>query len=274
MNKKTILYLLIGLTLNYSPLVSATIVQFQTVMGNFEVNLYDQSTPETTENFLAYVTGGVYENSIIHRTVNNFIVQGGGFTYNDTNTPVEIVTGAAITNEPLYSNVRGTISMAKLGGNPNSATSQWFFNLSDNSATLDTQNGGFTVFGEVIGDGMTIIDAISDLTRFNLGGAFSETPLRDYSAQNANDGVPITDEHLVIVEAIVILDGAIDTASDLSPTPNTLIAGSSSSSSSSSSSGGEYANNSDGGGFVHPGILLLLIATLFLQKQSSRSITR
>ena len=113
--------------------------------------------------------------------------------------------------------------MAKLSGNANSATNQWFINLGDNSANLDTQNGGFTVFGQVIGDGMQVLDAINALPKFSLAGPFDSIPLRDYTTQNATDGVEITDRHLVLVTAIVVLDGAPDTAASLSPAPNTLI---------------------------------------------------
>jgi peptidyl-prolyl cis-trans isomerase A (cyclophilin A) len=128
-----------------------------------------------------------------------------------------------VANDPKFSNVRGTIAMAKLGGDPNSATSQWFINVGNNSANLDVQNGGFTVFGQVIGNGMDVIDAIERLPVFNFGGAFDSMPLRDYTAQNATDGVEVTDRHLMLVTAIVVLDAAADTAATLSPMANTLI---------------------------------------------------
>lgn len=83
--------------------------------------------------------------------------------------------------------------MAKLGGDPNSATSGWFFNLADNSANLDYQNGGFTVFGRVIGNGMDVVDAIADLSVYNAGGAFAELPLIGYT------GGSITGANLVMV---------------------------------------------------------------------------
>ena len=203
------------------PVVNATIVQFQTVMGNFEVNLFDGTTPITVANFLDYVDEGAYADTVIHRSVDNFVIQGGGFIYEDSFPPEAIVKKDSIDNEPVLSNRRGTIAMAKVGGDPHSATNQWFINLSNNSGNLDAQNGGFTVFGQVIGDGMNVVDAIADLPRFNAGGAFATLPLRDYTSQNAADGVDITDEHLVIVTDILVINAAVDTASDLDPALNT-----------------------------------------------------
>ena len=69
--------------------------------------------------------------------------------------------------------------MAKVGGDPNSATSQWFINLSDNSKNLDNQNGGFTVFGRVIGNGIAVADEISSLKTYTVGG-ITDFPLKDY----------------------------------------------------------------------------------------------
>lgn len=201
--------------------VNATIVQFQTVMGSFEVNLFDETTPITVANFLDYLDDGSYTDTVFHRSVDNFVIQGGGFVYEDSFPPEEIVKKDSIDNEPVLSNRRGTIAMAKFGGDPHSATSQWFINLSNNSGNLDAQNGGFTVFGQVIGDGMDVVDAIADLPRFNAGGAFAALPLRDYTSEDATDGVDITDEHLVIVTNIVVLNAAVDTAADLDPALNT-----------------------------------------------------
>ncbi len=196
----------------------ATIVQFETSLGNFEVNLYDQGTPETVANFLEYVDSGSYENIIIHRSVEDFVIQGGGFEY-DTEWPATaITTNSAVINEPVYSNVRGTIAMAKLGGDPNSATSQWFFNLTDNSLNLDRQNEGFTVFGEVVDDGMAIVDQIADLPRFDFSstnGAFADLPLQNFTEGNTPD-----DTNLIIISRITIIDASADTAADLNPPTN------------------------------------------------------
>ena len=126
----------------------ATIVEFETSQGNFKVNLHDQTTPITVANFLKYVNDGDYTDTVIHRVEPVFVMQGGGFKFPGDFPLTAIDTDSAIQNEPVYSNVRGTIAMAKVGGNVNSATSQWFVNLANNaggSSQLDTQNGGFTV---------------------------------------------------------------------------------------------------------------------------------
>jgi cyclophilin family peptidyl-prolyl cis-trans isomerase len=135
---------------------SNPVVTFNTNQGPILIELFPEAAPGTVENFLDYVNNGDYEDSIFHRLVPNFVLQGGGFTSDAedfTNVgqfdPIE--TDDPIQNEFELSNVRGTIAMAKLGGNPNSATSQWFVNLADNSNNLDNTNGGFTVFGQVLG---------------------------------------------------------------------------------------------------------------------------
>ncbi|KGJ98071.1 hypothetical protein ND16A_0876 [Thalassotalea sp. ND16A] len=205
--------LLSGLLTVSSP-ANATIVLFKTSMGDFEVNLLDNDTPETVTNFLAYVEAGAYSNSIVHRSMPNFIVQGGGFIYNgETDEVEEPVTFDPVINEPVFSNVRGTIAMAKKPGDENSATNQWFFNNADNSANLDNQNGGFTAFGVVTGNGMEIIAAINALPRYNLAGAFDNTPLQNVPAE----GVPVTDEHLVMIESVTVINNNKDTQPELPP---------------------------------------------------------
>ena len=112
-----------------------------------------------------------------------FVIQGGGYVWDSvTASMLAIQQNAPVVNEfsVTRSNVRGTIAMAKLGNDPNSATNQWFFNLVDNSANLDNQNGGFTVFGKVINNGMQVVDAIAALPVVNgsdFGGVFSNLPV-------------------------------------------------------------------------------------------------
>jgi len=158
------------------------------------VELFNSQTPKTVTNFLNYVLSNAYENTIFHRSVENFIIQGGGFIL-DNNGKIGVVSdNVPVENEPGISNTRGTIAMAKIGGNPNSATNQWFFNVGDNSANLDEQNGGFTVFGKVINDkGLLIMDEINGLPTKNYSqthSAFTDFPVIEYGDQvfviNAN----------------------------------------------------------------------------------------
>lgn len=219
--KKLILSMGICASLLGAHSASATIVQFQTVMGDFSVNLYDKTTPKTVENFLAYVKAGAYTNSIIHRSATNFVVQGGGYKYDGKMPLVTIPQNAAVTNEPVYANKRGTIAMAKLGSDANSATNQWFFNLKDNSANLDAQNGGFTVFGEVTGNGMGVVDSIAALSIFNMGSPLDSLPLRKYTSTDAANNVVVTDANLVMILGVVVLDANVDTAVNLTPPKTT-----------------------------------------------------
>ena len=142
-----------------------TIVRFEiqrgtNSLGRMDVELFDQDKPETVRNFLLYTYSGAYSNTFLHRCAPGFVVQGGGFSVtnplgtNRFSAFLEVTNFGRLTNEflvgPRLSNTLATIAMAKVGGETNSATSQWFFNLGDNSANLDNQNGGFTVFGRVL----------------------------------------------------------------------------------------------------------------------------
>ena len=201
---------------------TATIVQVETDLGTVEINLYDNATPATVTNFLNYVNSGAFTDSIFHRSVPGFVIQGGGFVTNINAQLSDITSNPAVSNEPVYSNVRGTIAMAKLDSDPNSATSQWFINLANNAANLDGQNGGFTVFGEVTA-GMDVVDAIAGLPRYDFGSAFTDLPLQNYSATDFANTVPVNNTHLVIVTAVTVIDTTVDSAAGLNPTPTTRI---------------------------------------------------
>lgn len=173
-------------------------VEVTTPLGNFFIDLLENDAPATVANFLNYVNDGDYERSFIHRSVPGFVVQGGGFTFIDGQS-ASIPSDPPVTNEFRRSNVRGTVAMAKLGNDPDSATSQWFINLVDNSALLDASNGGFTVFGVVEGNGMRVVDAITAQSSIqNFGGAFSEFP-----ALNYDRGSDLVDENFVFTSISV-----------------------------------------------------------------------
>lgn len=158
------------------------VVRFHTDLGDIDVVLLRDVAPNTVANFLGYVNRRDYDNSFIHRSEVNFVIQGGGYRQvgNDTYT---VPQKPPVANEFLTSNTRGTLAMAKLSGDPNSATCQWFFNLSDtNASVLNTQNGGYTVFGRILSpSGLGTLNTIAAVPVFNFGGAFTQLPLKNYT---------------------------------------------------------------------------------------------
>ncbi|WP_428820814.1 peptidylprolyl isomerase [Microbulbifer sp. MCCC 1A16149] len=133
-------------------------VELETDLGTIELVLYADKAPETVKNFLNYVDSGFYNGTIFHRVIPGFMAQGGGFTFDfqekDTNDPVVNESDNGLSNE------RGTIAMARTS-EPNSATSQFFINLADNSR-LDgsADKPGYTVFGKVL-LGMSVVQQIA-----------------------------------------------------------------------------------------------------------------
>lgn len=136
------------------------------------LELDDAEKPITVANFLNYLNSGRYENVFAHRLDPGFVLQSGGFNLSD-NSLQAVSTDPPIanefTNDPRFSNLYGTIAMAKVGNDPNSATSQWFINLANN-VFLDSTNGGFTVFGRVI-DGFNTLEKFNtDFPKFPADG--------------------------------------------------------------------------------------------------------
>jgi len=167
-------------------------VQFQTSAGNINVELFDEEAPITVANFYEYADLDRYDDTIFHRLVDNFVLQGGGFSFNDAdNTFPEVVEDPMIQNEfsATRSNLASTIAMAKLGGNANSASSQFFFNLGNNSANLDNQNGGFTVFGRIVGTTSTTTVTDSVLNDLVTPGGTSNTAITDQVASTGNSAL-------------------------------------------------------------------------------------
>lgn len=237
--------------------VQATVVKVETNLGDFEINLYDDTTPKTVENFLSYVNSGAYEQVAIHRLVKGFVMQAGGYYLGEDNLLTAVETDPAVINEPVYSNVRGTIAMAKIGGDANSATSQWFINLSNNSSNLDAQNGGFTVFGQVTGTGMEIVDAIATQPVYNLGGAFSAAPVKNYTEADEAADVTITVDNLIYIEQISIVNAEPNTATDLTRPLTTY---------DHSQQPSDGASGSSGGAFSYVWLLFAAAISLFRRK--------
>jgi uncharacterized protein (TIGR03437 family) len=180
--------------------VTGPYVHVNTNLGTMDVQLFPDAAPQTVANFLRYVNKGSYNDSIFHRSVAKFIIQGGGFT----KTLAEIPADPAVANEYKLPNTRGTIAMAKPGDNPNGATNQWFFNLGDNTNTLnEANNGGFTVFGRIVStSSLAIMDKIAavPIRTGVLADPFGEIPLQNY------DGVTVKPENLIVVNSITQMD--------------------------------------------------------------------
>ena len=167
--------------------VSGTVVKFETSAStplpadqkDFFVELTD-NTPTTKQNFLSYVNDGSYDGTMIHRSIDSFIVEGGAYTAPlvDANlsgsTPGIVQPKGAIVNEPGNSNVRGTISMSRLSGVTNSASNRFYFNINDNSALLDGVDGGDTAFGNVLGSGMAVLDVMNNALTYSGDSYYAE----------------------------------------------------------------------------------------------------
>jgi peptidyl-prolyl cis-trans isomerase A (cyclophilin A) len=156
-------------------------IRFHTTHGDFTVELFDKEAPVSVENFLKYVDDGHFDGTIFHRIVPGFVIQGGGLTSDFQ--PKK--TRAPIANEATngLKNERGTLSMARTN-EVNSATSQFFVNLSDN-AFLDHSKGqyGYAVFGRV-SDGLDVVDAIAAV-RTGTRKQYQDAPLEDVTIVSA-----------------------------------------------------------------------------------------
>ena len=138
--------------------MSAATVLMTTTVGTITLELDTEHAPKTVENFLSYVADGFYDGTIFHRVIDNFMVQGGGFTADmeqkETQAPIENEANNGLKN------LRGTIAMARLS-DPDSASAQFFINHKDNERLDWTPfKPGYTVFGKVV-TGMRVVDYIA-----------------------------------------------------------------------------------------------------------------
>jgi len=152
--------------------VQNPVVVIETSMGDITVELFKDKAPATVVNFLMYAKAGYYDNTIFHRVIRGFMIQGGGFTA-DRETKAEGLRGP-ILNEATNNlqNRRGTLAMARTG-EPHSARAQFFINTEDNAA-LNHRNGtaegfGYAVFGAVK-DGMDVVARIERVRTASVGG--------------------------------------------------------------------------------------------------------
>ena len=159
-------------------------VKFTTNLGAFTLKLDAEKAPKTVENFLAYVADGHYDNTVFHRVIKGFMIQGGGFEpgmkQKECRAPIDNEAANGLKNK------RGTVAMARTG-DPHSATAQFFINVVDNDF-LDFKspsgNGwGYCVFGE-ISEGLDVVDAIRAVKTGN-SGFHQDVPVEDVIIEKA-----------------------------------------------------------------------------------------
>ena len=152
-----------------------------TSLGSFDIELYQKEAPITANNFLEYVEQNFYENTLFHRVMGpnrvppkGFVIQGGGFEIGmspkETNPPIKNEADNGLKNEKY------TLSMARTS-DLDSATSQFFINLTDNESLDYPSNGGYAVFGKVI-SGEEVIDKIASVRTTNVG-PYQDVPVED-----------------------------------------------------------------------------------------------
>ena len=154
------------------------IVEIKTSKGSIEIELDSEKSPMTVENFLRYVNDGFYDGLIFHRVIDGFMIQGGGF---ESGMKEKETIYPPIENEARKSwleNKRGTIAMARTN-DPDSATSQFFINVADNTFLNPGENDvhGYAVFGKVV-SGMNVIDAIGKV-KTHTTGFHQDVPVED-----------------------------------------------------------------------------------------------
>ncbi|XZZ05365.1 peptidylprolyl isomerase [Microbulbifer sp. ZKSA004] len=169
-------------------------VELKTDLGIIRVELFPKKAPVTVENFLTYTDSGFYDGIIFHRVVPGFVVQAGGFTFDFQKKE----TRDAIANESAngLQNLRGTLSMARTN-NPDSATSQFFINLVDNTRLDASENKpGYAVFGKVI-EGMDIVEKIEQEPRglYRQHPEAPNIPIRILSAKRVTSSDNSVAEH-------------------------------------------------------------------------------
>jgi peptidyl-prolyl cis-trans isomerase A (cyclophilin A)/peptidyl-prolyl cis-trans isomerase B (cyclophilin B) len=190
--------LVITLALSFSAASQAANpkVEIRTSLGNLVVELYSDKAPKTVDNFLRYVKDGHYRNTVFHRVIPGFMVQGGGFDKSLAQKPTRQPVGNEAANG--LRNDIGTIAMARTS-DPNSATAQFFINVANNTFlnhTSPTPRGyGYTVFGKVI-NGMDVVEKIAAVPTAARGPFPGDVPRTD----------------VVIEEIRLIADGSLSTS--------------------------------------------------------------
>ncbi|AXE98119.1 MULTISPECIES: peptidylprolyl isomerase [Paraburkholderia] len=159
-------------------------VELHTNHGVIKLELDTEKAPKSVENFLAYVKAGHYDNTVFHRVIDGFMIQGGGFEPGMTQKP----TSTPIANEANngLKNVKGSVAMARTN-DPHSATAQFFINVNDNDflnhSSPTPQGWGYAVFGKVV-EGLEVVDAIRKV-KTGSKGFHQDVPVDDVIIEKA-----------------------------------------------------------------------------------------
>ena len=178
-------------------------IEMKTSLGDIYLELNNEKAPITTENFVRYTEEGFYNGTIFHRVIPGFMIQGGGFTSEMRKKE----THDGIKNEWKngLKNVRGSIAMARLGGQPDSATAQFFINVTDNdfldqpNPRSPNDNAAYAVFGKVV-KGMDAVDKIRDV-RTTTKGPYANVPVEAVEITEVSVLTKEKAEELELVEA-------------------------------------------------------------------------
>jgi peptidyl-prolyl cis-trans isomerase B (cyclophilin B) len=159
-------------------------IRLHTTMGAIDIELDEKRAPETAKNFVEYVNSGHFSNTVFHRVIDGFMIQGGGFEpgmkQKPTRTPIKNEANNGLKNE------RYTVAMARTS-DPHSASAQFFINVADNDFLNHTgqnpQGWGYCVFGKVVG-GQDVVDRIKSV-KTGKSGFHSDVPLDDVVIERA-----------------------------------------------------------------------------------------
>jgi len=163
-------------------------VTLTTNYGDITLRLFDDKAPATVENFLSYVDSGFYDNTIFHRVIDGFMMQGGGFApgmeQKETQAPIKNEANNGLSNN------KGTVAMARTN-DPHSATAQFFINVKDNdflNFQAENMHGwGYCVFAEVM-EGMDVVEKIKNV-KTGSAGFHQDVPVEDVIIEKATKSV-------------------------------------------------------------------------------------
>lgn len=197
------------------PLVAlgGSIVEVRTSQGVFYIELNERAAPTSSENFLQYVTKGRYDDTFVYGTADGSFIRGGGYTFAKCPDGVQ-----RVTEEPPIAfeqtgllNKRGTISMVPSSRSLNTATSDWIINLDDNF-TFDDGHSGYAPFGEIVGDGLEVVQAIAVANQAETSNPL-DSQGADFFGYHVNCQLPEQSNHITIAMTLVNNDADLPSGS-------------------------------------------------------------